>query len=152
MPFSFMSRTMLQMGAMPLPPAMQMMGASVSDEVEEAVGPGEEELVAFLQMLEHPGGADAVGHQADDQFDVPGVGGHRGDGIGAHDGVVPLVFGRLELDVLAGLERDRVGLEQFHAQFDDVVGERFLVFHPRPEAADGEQLLGDLDAADPCAP
>ena len=114
-------------------------------QVEEAVGAGEKDFRAFLEVVEDPGGADAVGHAADDEFEVVLVRRQGRNGIAAHDGLVALVVGGLELDVLAGLEGDGGRFEQLHPQLDDVVGERLLVDELGAEAGDGEQLVGDLD-------
>jgi hypothetical protein len=96
-------------------------------------------------VVEDPGGADAVGDAADDEFEVVVVGGDGGDGVAAHDGIAALVFGGLELDILAGFESDFAGFEELHAQLDDVVGEGFFVEEFGAEAGDVEKFVGDYD-------
>ena len=94
-------------GAMPEPPAMKTISRSLSRRRKSPYGPLTVTLSPDFQVLEHLGGADAVGHEADLQLDLVLARRLGGDGVGAVDRLVgQLVGGHLELDVLAGVEID----------------------------------------------
>ena len=110
----------------------------------------EGDRMSRLQVPVDPGGGNAVGHVADHEFDMEWIGGVGGHGVGAQNRLGRSGRGAsLELDVLAGAERERRLGVHGDAQMGDVGRDEGFADQLSGVAADGEDfgIEADVDVA-----
>ena len=82
-------------------------------KTEVAIRTVQTHLVAFFEHIEHPGGTNSLGNQADNQFKVVLVAGRTGNAVGSIDRLGQVAVGWcLELYILTGGELDGIRLDQ----------------------------------------